>query len=119
MGEVIASLKIPAGILVQRSPERCRFSLFSQNPPGSEVIIRKNVEQGPEMAGIHRRESGRSYLATFGRQKVGRMGFRLLGVLAGGLIQRPGSGRPFRVIEVSKEILVQRSPDRNLLYLFS
>jgi len=96
-----------------------RLYLFSPKPRISEVIIRKNVEQGLEIARIHRRESGRSYLATFGRQKAGRMGFRLFGVLAGGLIQKPGSGRPFRVIEVSKEILVQRGPDRNLFPLFS
>ena len=46
MGEVIAPLKIPVGILVQRTPQQARLYLFSLNPRFSGVIIRKNAETG-------------------------------------------------------------------------
>lgn len=65
-------LEAPAGIKVQRSPQRCRLYLFSPYPPIGEVIIRKNAEQDPEPGEVCRREYMWSYLAAFGWQKSGQ-----------------------------------------------
>jgi hypothetical protein len=48
VGEVIALLKPPAGILVQRTQLRARLNLFSLNPRFSGVIIRQKWGTGPE-----------------------------------------------------------------------
>ena len=53
MGKVIALLKNPVRILVQRTPQQARLYLFSLNPRILEVIIRKNAEPGPENSVIY------------------------------------------------------------------